>query len=97
MHIISRRVLRSFSKKHPQAKGPLDAWWAEAKRANWKNFNDIRKHYNSADQVAGNLVVFNIAGNKYRLIVSIHYKSATGFVKFIGTHAEYDKIDVENL
>lgn len=97
MRIIARKRLREFARKHPGAKGPLDAWWSEAKHSEWSNFNDIRQHYNSADQVAGNLVVFNIAGNNYRLIVKFEYRLKMGFVKFIGTHAEYDKVDVKKL
>jgi len=97
MRIISRKCLREFSTRHPEAIGPLDAWWAEARTAKWKSFNDLKRRYHTADQVAGNLVIFNIGGNKYRLILKIDYRAEMGFVKFIGNHAEYDKIDVKNL
>jgi len=97
MRILSRKRLREFATRHPGAKAQLDAWWAEASKAKWKSFHDLNQRYRTADQVAGNLVIFNICGNKYRLIVKIDYNASMGFIKFVGTHAEYDKIDVKNL
>ena len=97
MHIISRKPLREFSKKHPQAKPPLDAWFAEVSQAEWGNFADVKASYGSADVVAGNRVIFNIGGNKYRLVVKIAYKCQKVFIRFVGTHAEYDKIDVKTI
>jgi mRNA interferase HigB len=93
MNIISRKPLRDFVTKHALAKTPLDAWYHEAKRARWKNFADVRATYGSADVVPGNRVIFNIGGNKYRLIVKVAYKTGSLYVKFIGTHKAYDKID----
>ena len=95
MHVISRRPLREFGEKHPDAKTALNAWFAEASRAEWSSFADIKAAYRSADVIAGNRVIFNIGGNKYRLVVKIAYKCRTVFVRFIGTHAEYDRIDVK--
>ncbi|TVP81310.1 MAG: type II toxin-antitoxin system HigB family toxin [Puniceicoccaceae bacterium] len=97
MHIISRKPLREFSDKHPQAKVPLDTWFAEVSRAQWTGFSDVRAAYRSADVVAGNRVIFNIGGNKYRLIVKVAYKCSKVYVRFIGTHAEYDKIDAKTI
>ena len=97
MHIISRRPLRDFSKQHSPAKTLLDAWFSEVSRAEWNCFADLKARYGSADVVAGNRVIFNIGGNKYRLVVKIAYKSKTVFVRFVGTHAEYDRIDVKNV
>lgn len=97
MHIISRKPLRDFSQKHPLAKTPLDAWFAEVSRAEWARFADIRAAYGSADVVAGNRVIFNIGGNKYRLVVKVAYKCGKVFVRFVGTHAEYDKIDAKTI
>ena len=71
MHVISRKSLREFAARHPPAKGPLDAWFAEASRADWGSFADVKAAYGSADLVAGNRVIFNIGGNKYRLIDSL--------------------------
>jgi mRNA interferase HigB len=97
MHIISRRPLREFSKRHPPAKTPLDAWFSEVNRAEWKAFADVRATYGSADVVAGNRVIFNIGGNKYRLVVKIAYKCGTVFVRFVGTHVEYNAIDAKTI
>lgn len=97
MRVISRKPLREFSAKHPAAKGPLDAWYAEAVRADWASFADVKARYGSADVVAGNRVVFDIGGNRYRLIAKMAYKSRTLYVRFVGTHAEYDKTDAETI
>lgn len=97
MHIISRKSLREFSAKHPQAKAPLAAWFAEASKAKWSQFADIKKSYRSADVVEDNRVIFDIGGNKYRLVVKIAYRMETVFILFIGTHAEYDKINVKTI
>ncbi|MGH7828164.1 MAG: type II toxin-antitoxin system HigB family toxin [Candidatus Binatia bacterium] len=97
MHIISRKPLRDFSERHPPAKTPLDAWFAEVSRAKWASFADVKKAFGSADVVAGNRVIFNIGGNKYRLVVKIAYKVGIVFVRFIGTHVEYDKIDANTI
>lgn len=97
MRVISRKSLREFATKHPPAKAPLDAWFAEASRADWSNFSAVKAAYGSADVVAGNRVIFNIGGNKYRLIVKIAYRSRTLYVRFVGTHAEYDKVDAKTI
>jgi mRNA interferase HigB len=97
MHIISRKPLREFSEKHPPAKTPLDTWFADVSRAEWASFADIRDAYGSADVVAGNRVIFNIGGNKYRLVVKVAYNCGKVFVRFVGTHAEYDKIDAKTI
>jgi len=97
MRVISRKPLREFAVKHPPAKAPLDAWYAEACRADWASFADVKARYGSADVVAGNRVIFNIGGNKYRLIAKLAYKSRTLYVRFVGTHAEYDKTDAETI
>lgn len=97
MHIISRKPLREFSEKHPRAKTPLDAWFSEVSRARWTSFADVRATCGSADVVAGNRVIFDIGGNKYRLVVKIAYKCGKIFVRFVGTHAEYDRIDAKTI
>ena len=97
MRVISRKPLREFADRHPQAKGPLDAWFGEASRADWASFAEVRAAYRSADVVAGNRVIFNIGGNKYRLIAKIAYKSRVLYVRFVGTHAEYDQIDATTI
>ena len=97
MRVVSRKKLREFSAKHADAKAPLDAWYAEAKQASWTSFADVKAAYRSADVVAGNRVIFNIGGNKYRLVVKVAYRLQQLFVLFIGTHAEYMKIDVATV
>lgn len=97
MHIIKRKTLIEFYKQpgRQDAKGPLEAWYYEANHAQWASPADVRDQYGSASILGDNRVVFNIAGNKYRLVVRINYGSKTVFVRFIGTHKEYDQIDVE--
>ena len=97
MHVIKRKTLVEFYQRsgHQDAKGALEAWYYEAKSAQWASPADIKSLYGSASILKDNRVVFNISGNKYRLIVRINYDSQTVFVRFIGTHREYDKIDAE--
>lgn len=75
----------------------LKAWLQEAKNAQWKTPQDIKDHYTSASFLKGNRVVFNICGNKYRLVVKVEYERAAIFTRFVGTHPEYDSIDVETI
>ncbi|MEN8691738.1 MAG: type II toxin-antitoxin system HigB family toxin [Desulfobacterales bacterium] len=97
MHVISRKKLIEFYEQpgRQDAKGQIEAWYYEAKRAQWESPTDVKAQYGSASVIGDNRVVFNIAGNKYRLIVRINYNSKTVFVRFVGTHQEYDTIDAE--
>lgn len=95
MHVIARPCLIGFWMKHPDAEGPLRAWYAEAKAAEWSSSADIKKRYSTASILNSERVVFNIGGNKYRLVVRINYASGTVFVGFVGTHKDYDSIDAE--
>ena len=97
MRVISRKALSSFWEKHRDAEQPLKAWFHECKCAHWKSFTEIKSRYRSADNLTGHRVVFNIKGNTYRLIVRIHYNTQIVFIRFIGTHAEYDKIDATTI
>ena len=97
MRIIARRTLKGFVARYPDAEAQLDAWWSEAKAANWKTPADIKQQYGTASILKGGRVVFNICGNKYRLVVAFDYKTGVGYIKFIGTHKEYDLIDVETV
>ena len=97
MHVLSLKRLREFWQQHADSEQALRAWYREACQASWKSFADIKKMHRSADQITGNRVVFNIKGNHYRLIVKIHYNSGRTFIRFIGTHAEYDKINAEKI
>jgi len=97
MHVISRKTLVDFYQQpgRQDAKGPLEAWYYEANHAQWTSPAEVKDQYRSASILRDNRIVFNIAGNKYRLVVRINYSSKTVFVRFIGTHQEYDKIDAE--
>jgi mRNA interferase HigB len=95
MRIIARPQLRDFGVRFPDAKGQLDAWWAEASAARWTTPAEIKEKYRSASILKGGRVVFNICGNKYRLIVKFEYERGLGFIRFIGTHKEYDQINAE--
>jgi mRNA interferase HigB len=97
MRIISRKALKAFWEKHRDAEQPLKAWFHECKNARWHSFNDIKARYGSADILAENRVVFNVKGNTYRLIVRIHFNTQIVFIRFIGTHAEYDRIDATRI
>lgn len=90
MHIISRKKLLEFAQEHANAFTPLDDWYRIAKDSHWKNLVEVRQFYPSADSV-GNFTVFNIKGNYYRLIVSIDYQRQIIYIKYVLTHAEYDK------
>ena len=97
MHVIARPTLIEFYQKpgRQDAKGPLEAWYYEAKHAQWTSPAEVKAQYGTASILKDNRVVFNIAGNKYRLVARVNYDSETVFVRFIGTHREYDKIDAE--
>ena len=97
MRIIALSKLRVFWNKHPQAEIPLRAWHADASRADWKSPADIKEAYRSASFLPNKRVVFNIKGNDYRLIVTVHYNRGMMFIRFVGTHAEYDRIDASTI
>jgi mRNA interferase HigB len=90
---VSRSTLREFWAKHRDAEQPLKAWFAEAKRARWKAPQDIKDKYRSASFVGRDRVVFNIKGNTYRLVVAVDYLRQALFIKFVGSHVQYDRID----
>lgn len=97
MRVIAKRTLLAYAAKHPDAEQPLRAWYDEAASAIWKTPQDIKDHYASASFVANNRVVFNIKGNEYRLVVAVAYRFGVVFIKFIGTHKQYDKIDAATV
>ena len=97
MRILSQSTLAKFWEDFPDAENQLRAWYAEAKRAAWKTPADIKAMYGTASVLKGRRVVFNIHGNKYRLVVRFDYEHQIGFVRFIGTHADYDKINAEEV
>ncbi len=97
MRIISRRMLREFWEKHPDAAIPLQTWFHDVERVTWNSPADIKAIYRSASFLADNRVVFNIKGNNYRLIVIVGYQHEVVYIRFIGTHEEYDHIDATTV
>ena len=97
MNVISKRTLVKFYEQYPQAKSALEVWHSDARKSTWSSPADIKKIYSSASFLADNRVVFNIKGNDYRLIVHIDYPRKIVRVKFVGTHAQYDKIDAKEI
>lgn len=83
--------------KHPQAEIPLRAWYAQASRADWAAPAQIKAAYRNASFLANNRVVFNIKGNDFRLVVAVHYNRRMLFIRFVGTHQEYGRIDAQNI
>jgi mRNA interferase HigB len=97
VRIISKKTLRDFWLIHNDSEERLKSWHKEAEEANWKNPQDIKNKYPAASFLADNRVVFNIKGNSYRLIVKINYEFSIVWIRFIGTHSEYDKINAETI
>ena len=97
VRIISRKALQEFWIKHRDAEQALKAWYHEANHADWKKPGDIKNRYPTADVLPGNRVVFNIKGDQYRLVVKIHYNTGIIYIRFVGTHAEYDRVDAERV
>jgi mRNA interferase HigB len=99
LRIIAVSALREFWSRpgRSDAEQPLRAWVSVAKAADWSRPAEIKATFRSADILANDRVVFNIGGNKYRLVVAVHYRGGRVFIRFIGTHAEYDKIDAKNV
>ena len=103
MRIIARRTLRDFvdslsgRKEQPAVKAALDAWFDEVRRARWASPADVRRHYATASIVGADRVVFNIKGNDYRLVVAVDYEKGIVWIKWLGTHRAYDRIDVTKV
>lgn len=97
MRVIAKKVLRDFWSKHPDCEQQLKSWYKEAEVANWKKPNDIRREYPGASILESNRVVFNIKGNNYRIIVKINYSYQIVWIRFIGTHAQYDRINADKI
>ena len=91
MNVISRKVILEFVDKNSDAKDALLTWFHETKKSNWESPQDIKDKYRSASFIKNNVVIFNIKGNRYRLVTKIAYNTKTVLIKWIGTHAEYNK------
>lgn len=97
MVIISKTHLNAFGKSHADAIEPLNDWYDTVKQADWSDFSSMKQTFNSVDYVGNDRYVFNIKGNRYRLVAMIFFSIRTVFIRFIGTHAEYDKIDCSTI
>ena len=97
MRIIARRPLRVFWERHADAEQPLRAWFSFASAADWPTPAAVKRDYANASILEANRVCFNIGGNKYRLVVKINYPYRVIYIRFVGTHAEYDKVDVTRV
>jgi mRNA interferase HigB len=97
VRVIAKKTLRDFWEIHNDCKDQLKSWYDEAENADWKSPSEIKLDYPSASIIANNRVVFNIKGNSYRLIIKINYGYRIAWIRFIGTHTEYDKINAEKI
>lgn len=97
MNIVAVKILREFWSQHPDSEQHLKAWADEVRNATWAQPADIKEKYRSASILKNRRVVFNIKGNDYRLVVSVAYRFQAVYIKFIGTHAQYDGIDAETI
>jgi mRNA interferase HigB len=103
MRVISRRTLREYIDSKPghrdqkSLKNALDAWFAEVQKASWKNTNDVKQNYTWASIISSDRIVFDILTNRYRLVTAVDFEKGILWIKWIGTHKEYDKIDVKRV
>lgn len=95
--IIAKRTIKEFWEKYPDSKDYLETWYETVKGAIWQNPNEIKEFYSTVSVLKNSRVVFNIKGNKYRLVAKINYEKQWIFIRFIGTHKEYDNIDSNNI
>ena len=97
MRIFSKRTLREYWERHPDVEGPLENWYHTTRTADWDTPDKVKARYADASIIPRNRVVFNIKGNDYRLVVRVDYASRMVFIRFIGTHAEYDRINAAEV
>lgn len=97
MVIISQKPLRAFWEMHSDAKEALNAWYTFVNECNWGQHADVVRDFNNADYVHDGRYVFNIRGNRYRIVARLHFATRTVFIRFVGTHAQYDRIDAGTI
>ncbi len=98
MRIVTFKRIQEFSEKHADAETPLRFWYSVTSKKDWESLNDIKKDFNSVDYVGNHRFVFNIKGNSYRLVAIISFSAKKVYIRFIGTHSEYDKIkDIQTI
>ncbi len=92
MVIIAEKIINEFAKKYPLSAFAMNKWYKQVINADWKDFHEVRKTFNSTDSIGNDRYVFDIGGNKYRLVGMIHFTKRTIYIRFIGTHAQYEQI-----
>lgn len=98
MRVIAKKALVQYFTQHPDAETALSEWYHKTENAHWENFAQVKETFNSADNVGNKRIVFNIKGNQYRLIAIVLFRTQTVYIRFIGTHKEYNQIkDIENI
>jgi mRNA interferase HigB len=97
MRVIAKKTLKDFWSIHPDSEQSLRAWYLKTKSATWKTSIDVKNDYRNASFVANNRIVFNIKGNKYRLVAALNYEFSIVYIRFVGTHSEYDKTNVTTI
>lgn len=97
MRIIATSTLINYYQRHPETEQPIKAWVAEVRKANWQTMHDIKVQYKNASILKNRRVVFNIKGNNHRLIASVAFQLGAVYIKFIGIHTEYDRINADNV
>jgi len=97
LRIIAKKTLREFWNKHPDCEEQLKSWYQETENSEWLSPNDIKKDYPSASILGDNRIVFNIKGNHYRIIIKINYDYQMIWIRFVGTHSEYDRINANKI
>jgi len=97
MVVITKATLISFYESETMAKEPLLLWYNVTKQSDWKDFHSMKQTFNSADRVGNDRYAFNVGGNKYRIVAMIHFNKRTVYLRFVGTHKQYDKIDCKTI
>jgi mRNA interferase HigB len=97
VRVFNRSTVRAFAYAHADARQPIFAWFAEVERASWNGPDDVKTRYPSASFLASNRIVFNIKGNKYRVVVAIKYEFFAVYIRLVGTHAQYDAIEAATI
>ena len=98
MRVVARPIIRIYIENHADAKTAMEEWYQVISKSEWNNFADLKNTFNSADLVGNNRFVFNVKGNDYRIVAIVLFKMKTVYIRFVGTHSEYDKIkDIKNI
>lgn len=97
MRIIALKTIKEFWNKHPETEQQLRAWYDEVKKADWRKPNDLLREFPNVRVIKNDRAIFNVKGNKYRLVIAVKYDFKIVYIRFIGTHKEYDKINAEEI